>query len=274
MPGRGPPARPAAPTGNAWARPGGGVAAVAGKPSAAIAIPVPAGAAASAADAQLVGSAGSSSGLPRGSAPIDINTRQEVNKIRMQMNPTAKKDRWEHAAAPRRAAPGPARAEAHPPALHPVDGQPSRCYALLRTWSAGIRQIACLGLGTQGPGAQPPPPPPRPPRPYRSSPYGTPKGLRSPMHSPLISDPLKVQGLNLEQGAGWGATTAAQRRGGAACLLWVACCSADLARRQAARTAQAAGWAQQQGASRYSMVRPRGQRERERELGGTDMPGC
>eukprot|EP00879_Flechtneria_rotunda_P008966 GHRR01009388.1.p1 GENE.GHRR01009388.1~~GHRR01009388.1.p1 ORF type:complete len:818 (+),score=319.97 GHRR01009388.1:195-2456(+) len=34
----------------------------------------------------------------------------------------------------------------------------------------------------------------------RSSPYGTPKGLKSPLLSPLISDPLKVAALNLEPG--------------------------------------------------------------------------
>jgi hypothetical protein len=34
----------------------------------------------------------------------------------------------------------------------------------------------------------------------RSSPYGTPKGLKSPLMSPLISDPLKVAALNLEPG--------------------------------------------------------------------------
>jgi LsmAD domain len=42
----------------------------------------------------------------------------------------------------------------------------------------------------------------------RSSPYGTPKGgMRSPLQSPLISDPLKVAALNLEPGMTkvWGA---------------------------------------------------------------------
>jgi hypothetical protein len=33
-----------------------------------------------------------------------------------------------------------------------------------------------------------------------SSPYGTPKGLKSPLHSPLISDPHNVAALNLEPG--------------------------------------------------------------------------